>query len=245
MADFSFRIMSYNLHSGIGMDGRVDYDRLSDVIAGAGADLAALQEVAIDHPKSPGADPLRIMGEKLGRKWIFGKVFSAGVPGRLYDYGLGVLSRWNMAMEEVLPLPCPAGVEPRIALIVRIEAPVPFYFICTHLSYGMTPEFDGIRLEQIAAIRKRVKDKGYLPAVLAGDFNATPETSCLQSLKEEWTAADGNEPTYPSAAPSLKIDYIAFTPQNAFSCRSFRVVEETLASDHRPVAAELTLKRTQ
>lgn len=243
MADLTFRIMSYNLHSGIGMDGRVDYDRMSDVIAGAGADLAALQEVAIDHPKSPGADPLRIMGERLDRKWIFGKAFSAGVPGRFYDYGLGVLSRWDMTREEVLPLPCPAGAEPRIALIVRIDAPVPFYFICTHLSFGETPEFGRIRLEQIVAIRKCVREKGYLPAVLAGDFNATPETSCVRSLEDVCVFACGKEPTFPSVVPTIKIDYIAFTPQNAFSCRSFRVVEETLASDHRPVVADLTLKR--
>ncbi len=243
MTDFSFRVMSYNIHSGIGMDGKVDYDRMANVIAEAGADLTAVQEVAVDHPKAPGTDPLRVMGEKLNRKWVFGKSFSAGTPERKYDYGLGVLGIWEMKKMEVIPLPSLENVEPRIALIVRVSAPVPFYFICTHLSFGMTPAFDRIRLEQINAIHRRVKEIGYSPVVLAGDFNATPESSCIQSLKDDWTQVDSTELTYPSVIPSIKIDYIAFSPKNAFSCRSFRVAEETLASDHRPVVAELTLKR--
>ncbi|OQA85573.1 MAG: Endonuclease/Exonuclease/phosphatase family protein [Lentisphaerae bacterium ADurb.Bin242] len=245
MADFSFRVMSYNLHSGIGMDGKVDYDRMANVIAKTGAELAGLQEVAIGHPKAPGTDPLRIMGKLLNRKGIFGKAFAAGGEGQKYDYGIGVLGKWDMEEVEILRLPCPEGAEPRIGMIVRVRGPEPFYFLCTHLSFEETPEFDRVRLEQMTVLMECVKRKGYFPAVLVGDFNASPDSPCVRGLKKEWALADDRELTFPSVVPNVKIDYIAWYPRTAFSSRSFRVVDETLASDHRPVIADLTLNRSR
>ena len=38
-------LLSYNIHSGVGLDGVLDLGRIADVIAASGADLVALQEV--------------------------------------------------------------------------------------------------------------------------------------------------------------------------------------------------------
>ena len=40
-----FRLMTYNLHHGEGMDGRVDLERIAEIIRREGADIVALQEV--------------------------------------------------------------------------------------------------------------------------------------------------------------------------------------------------------
>lgn len=39
------RIMTYNVHNGVGTDGKTDYRRLANVIARDGADVVAVQEV--------------------------------------------------------------------------------------------------------------------------------------------------------------------------------------------------------
>ena len=41
----SLRIMSYNIHNGIGMDGKVDYARIANVISDVNPDVVALQEL--------------------------------------------------------------------------------------------------------------------------------------------------------------------------------------------------------
>jgi len=41
----TIRIMTYNIHHGAGIDGKVDIDRIAKVIARENADIVALQEV--------------------------------------------------------------------------------------------------------------------------------------------------------------------------------------------------------
>jgi len=243
MPELSFRVMSYNIHSGIGMDKKIDYGRMAKVIADAKAELIGFQEVAMNFPMSPGVDPLRAMGDILKMKGIFGKAILAGSSGKQYEYGIGVMGKMELEEVEVIRFQCPSRSEARIALIVRLKGPRPVYFICTHFSCEGTPAFDKVRLEQVTAIMECVKNKGYFPAVLVGDFNAFPDSPCVQKLKTEWTLVDDKALTFPSVVPKVKIDYIAFYPKDAFSFRSFEVIDEKLASDHRPVIADLTLKR--
>ena len=244
MTDFSFRVMSYNIHSGIGMDGKVDYDRMANVIAEAGADLTAVQEVAVDHPKAPGTDPLRVMGEKLNRRWVFGKSFSAGTSERKYDYGLGVLGIWEMKKMEVFPLPCLENVEPRIALVVRVNAPVPFYFICTHLSFGMTPAFDRIRLEQDqrhSSARKgdRIfpRGAGGRPQCDTGKLLHPKSEGRLDASRFRRIDLSFRDPVHQNRLYRILAEKCFFLPLLQGGGRN------SLASDHRPVVAELTLKR--
>ena len=41
----TFRVMTYNIHHGEGLDRKVDMDRIVDLIKREGADIVALQEV--------------------------------------------------------------------------------------------------------------------------------------------------------------------------------------------------------
>ena len=42
---FLFRVMTYNIHHGEGLDGKVDIQRIADLIKQERADVVALQEV--------------------------------------------------------------------------------------------------------------------------------------------------------------------------------------------------------
>ena len=60
-------------------------------------------------------------------------------------------------------------------------------------------------------------------------------------MLESWThAADkGLEPTVPVDKPTSRIDYIFYRGRTDFRLVDARVIPEQMASDHRPVFAEL------
>ena len=77
--------------------------------------------------------------------------------------------------------------------------------------------------------------------ILAGDFNDMPGSRTLGLLKEAGYADApklGSAATWPSPRPRTEIDYVLYRPSYAFS-GSAQVLEEAVASDHRPVLAEL------
>ena len=87
-------------------------------------------------------------------------------------------------------------------------------------------------------------DRSSEPTIVLGDLNATPGAAelrpLLERVRDSWPADSGAGLTYPANQPAKRIDYVLLSPQ-------LRVISEsvpgTLASDHRPVVAELALIR--
>lgn len=82
------------------------------------------------------------------------------------------------------------------------------------------------------------------PVVLAGDFNGRPGSPVLTRLARDWTIAvkDGPSFTYPSGAPDREIDFIMLRATDSIEIVSHSVVAERVASDHRPLIAELRIR---
>ncbi len=85
------RIMTYNIHRAIGVDGRVDPGRIAEVIAEAAPDIVALQ----DMDRSGGNGQLDFLGARLGME-TFGTLNSGSCAFLSYyplkgvmAYGLG------------------------------------------------------------------------------------------------------------------------------------------------------------
>ncbi|MBO7148169.1 MAG: endonuclease/exonuclease/phosphatase family protein [Lentisphaeria bacterium] len=237
-----YRIISYNLHSGVGMDQRIDYDRMAEMLRSQKPDLIGFQEVAVNYPRSEKVeDPLVCMGKALNMSSVFGETCKPVIDGKQYRYGIGIMGSLPMEKVDQIPLPCMKDAEPRTALVVRVNTDDDrnFYLICTHLSHEQTGECEKIRQEQLRTISDRIHEKNYTPAVLVGDFNALPDTPCIRDLQKEWQVTDLQEPTFPADVPEIKIDYIAFYPDNAFTLKGYHVLAETVISDHRPIIAEL------
>jgi endonuclease/exonuclease/phosphatase family metal-dependent hydrolase len=107
----------------------------------------------------------------------------------------------------------------------------------THLDYRPDP---AVRELQVAdTLEILADDPRGARQVLLGDFNAEPAAPELAPL---WTAvrdAGDAGPTYPADVPVKKIDFVTVSP-------NVRVVDTevigSLASDHRPVLAELRVR---
>jgi endonuclease/exonuclease/phosphatase family metal-dependent hydrolase len=62
-------LATYNIHYGVGADGRYDVARVADVLADA--DIACLQEVVRGWPQNGYADQTAEIGRKLNRYYRF------------------------------------------------------------------------------------------------------------------------------------------------------------------------------
>ncbi len=228
------RVFSYNLRSGRGMNGELNILRQAEVIKAHAPDVAGLQEVRI-HKTLPAeqGDLPAILAEETAMRAYFGRTISC----KDFEYGIGVLSACPSELMEVVFLPQPETMEQRAVIVVKVRhGNKNFYMVNTHLVF----ENDGenVRVEQLRAITELIREKGYIPAVLTGDFNAVPDGDAIGYLKEEWGMTDLTELTFPADKPQIRIDYIAWYPRDAFQLKKFEVIEEPAASDHRPVFAE-------
>jgi endonuclease/exonuclease/phosphatase family metal-dependent hydrolase len=234
-------VLSYNIHHGAGADGKLDLERIAQIIREQPADLVALQEVDVKTSRSGGVDQAAELGQLTGMHAVFGKAmdYSGGA------YGQAILSRWPIKVHAVHQLPQRAGREPRIILVARIDNPNGnFHFASTHLDH----EIPEVRVEQAEAINRiLIRKERRLPVILAGDFNAVPESDPMKALFKSWmdTAGDAAAPTIPARSPRRRIDYILAAPQDEGVWKTVRseVLNEPIASDHRPVKAILELVR--
>ena len=73
------------------------------------------------------------------------------------------------------------------------------------------------------------------PTIIAGDFNAEPNSKTITILESHWTRSynkNNPEPTYPSDNPSKKIDYVMFYPKHRWKVLKTEIIQDTYASDH-------------
>jgi len=228
-------VVSYNIRHGAGMDRRLDLARTAAVLKRLNADLVALQEVDKNCTRSEKTDQAAELGNLLGMEHAFG-AFMSFQGG---EYGLAVLSRFPIlkAIRHVLP----RGAEPRCALEIQVQpsgVPKPVSFVCVHMDWTK----DSRRLPQMSTLLDKLATRPH-PVILAGDFNAKRDEPSMQALYASgWTVLpkQGAAQTYPADKPSTEIDYIV--TRGLSTNATSTVIAETIASDHRPLQAELHLK---
>ncbi|MHC5004961.1 MAG: endonuclease/exonuclease/phosphatase family protein [Planctomycetota bacterium] len=233
--DALLRVLSWNIRHGEGADG-VDLERVARLIRAVGPDVVLLQEVDERCGRSGSVDQARFLGERLGMHHAF-------APFMDYDggrYGLAVLSRLPLVDREVVPLPA-GRHEPRSALAVTIrpdETTPPLTVINVHFDWL---EDDEARFAQAQAIL-RWQARLEHPVVLGGDLNARPGDRTVKLARERFPVGpppSEQRATFPAHRPDREIDYVLARPAGAWRLDLYTVIEETVASDHRPVLAVL------
>ena len=242
------RVLTFNIHHGAGVDGRVDLERIAGVIRDSRADVVGLQEVDRHwSERSAFADQAGELARALRMQVVYGAnldldPLAEGQPRR--QYGTALLTRVPVLDWDNTPLPRFGDHEQRGLLRARLLVrgrPVQVHV--THLQHNDAAE----RLAQAQAI-VRLLDRSREPAVLLGDLNAepgTPEVTTLTTpLADAWVAGTGPGHTFPSEAPTRRIDYVLASPD--LRPRHAAVIttpDAVAASDHLPVVADLALPR--
>jgi endonuclease/exonuclease/phosphatase family metal-dependent hydrolase len=234
-------VMTYNIHHGEGMDKRLDLARIADVIRKCEPDLVALQEVDARTKRTNGV----MQAAELARLTNMHHAYGPAMDFDGGKYGNAILSRFPIESSGTVPLPHRPGDrrEPRVALWSQCRLPnASIRFVSTHLDH--TPE-PSDRVQQAKTIAEKLSGDGWTsPAILAADFNCEPDSPPMAELARDWTIVSndsGNTPTVPANAPRSKIDHVLVRPRERWRVIEVRVIEEPVASDHRPVVVRLEL----
>ncbi|MEO5624330.1 MAG: endonuclease/exonuclease/phosphatase family protein [Dokdonella sp.] len=222
------RIATWNIHGGVGLDGRFSPDRIARVIAELDADVIALQEFGSRRI----AFDMRAHLEEAGNaRAIVMPTFSKHGS----DFGNVVLSRFHAGTATRRELGI-APREPRNAIDVIVETPAgPLRVIATHLGLRASERF-----AQIAMLRRELDTPVTLPTVLLGDFNEWRwGGGALQELDAHFGMSRAPR-TFPSPYPMLALDRIwVSSPSACVDLQAHRSRTARIASDHLPLVATL------
>ena len=232
------RIASYNIRHGQGMDERVDLNRTARVLEGLAADFVGLQEVDMGAARSGGKAQVVELARALDMQPAFGK-FMDFDGGR---YGMGILSAYPIV--DVAPIALPEGREPRVALEVLAQLPGGQRVRVINVHFDWIAD-DAARFAQAKALCAYL-DGLAEPYLLVGDFNDGPGSRTIERIRR--TAAEVPKSplgrlTIPADQPTKEIDYLFVSPGDRWITSSASVVSEKSASDHRPLFADVVLRR--
>jgi endonuclease/exonuclease/phosphatase family metal-dependent hydrolase len=224
------RVMTWNIHGGVGLDRRHDLARVLAIIQRADPDILALQEVDSRLVKG-GEHPLALFRRVLGHHGIAAAAISTADG----DYGQVLLSRWPMLDQEVHDISVP-GREPRRAIAAVIDAAVGRLFVvATHLGLKFVE-----RRRQCAQLAE-LAQRSELTTVVLGDFNDWMWPGSVQNMLARHLNARTPHRTFPAFFPIFRLDRIYCRPAEAL-LRSWRDPSARSVSDHLPIVAEIALR---
>ncbi|SCB61150.1 Metal-dependent hydrolase, endonuclease/exonuclease/phosphatase family [Rhizobium aethiopicum] len=240
MPDKSIKLLTYNVHSCIGTDRKLDPGRIASVIAEAEADIIALQEVDVLRRRTGGVDQAHAIASLLKMQAHFHPALSIAEE----QYGDAIITALPTGRVKAGPLPSIG--EARGALSVEIlVGGRKLLVVNTHL---------GLRGRERIRQMTTLLNSGWLhgssdepvPSILCGDFNAIPSSATYRLATRSLTDAQlaGNatpKATFPSRYPLMRLDHIFVTDD--LIVKRAAVLETRLtrvASDHLPLIAEIS-----
>ncbi|MEX0778602.1 MAG: endonuclease/exonuclease/phosphatase family protein [Balneolales bacterium] len=237
----TFRVFTYNIKHGRGLDGQVDIRRIADLIKEKDPHLVTLQEVDIDVDRSGNINIMKVLSGYLGMEPIFYK----NISHEGGEYGNGILTNLPLLSKKNLHFIQPRDEEQRGLLKTEVDFNgVIITLMTTHLDNRVEEN----RLNGVAQIIESKRAYRGTPVIVTGDFNDIPGSDMHDQMKEYFTdvweeVGVGNGYTIPPINPDRRIDYFFYT-NNLLEEAKPRIkavhmeVIESEASDHLAIYAE-------
>jgi endonuclease/exonuclease/phosphatase family metal-dependent hydrolase len=233
------KILTYNVHSCIGTDRKLDPHRIADVIARTGADVIALQELDVGRKRTAGVDQAAMIAKLLKMEAHFHPALHVEEE----KYGDAILTAFPTRLMKAGPLPSLG--ETRGAIWVRINwHGRQVNILNTHLALRNVDRVRQVEMlmggEWIAS-----SEFGGDAAIICGDLNAIPTSPAYRMLARRFRdtqrlTSGKPRPTFPSRFPLLRLDHILVSEH--FDVGSATVLADPLcrrASDHLPLLVTL------
>jgi endonuclease/exonuclease/phosphatase family metal-dependent hydrolase len=241
------RLLTYNVHRCIGVDGRLSPKRIAEAIAFTEPDIVALQELDVGRARTGGVDQAEIIARELGMQMHFHPALR--VMEELY--GDAILTALPSRLVRAGPLPGMTGwrvLEPRGALWAELEiGGARFQVINTHL--GVVPRESAIQMKWLLGPEWLGHPDCRDPLLLAGDLNAVPGTRTYRRISKHLRDVQlcqgmpSPRPTFPVRMPVLRLDHIfVSTSIEVLRTEVVRTPLTRVASDHLPVLVDFKLR---
>ncbi len=225
-----FRVVSYNIRHGVGMDKKLNLERTAKVLKDLSPDIVALQEVDQVCERSVKIDQAAFLAESLGD---FHHRFGSFMDYQGGKYGLAILSKYPIVVSRVHRLP--DGAEPRVALEVEVDLPQEdgtkkrISVVCVHFDFE---RIDTARFAQAQHLITQLAERSH-PVIVTGDFNDVRESRTLNAFAKDFTLPEGDGPTTSSVKPGLEIDFCVY--RGPLATPTVKVIKGIRASDHLPL----------
>ena len=240
----SLKVMTYNIHilNPPSKPGQTDIVATAKVINDSKAEIVFLQEVDKNSGRNGyTGDMAKDLAAITKMNYAFYSAISIGRG----MYGVAILSKYPLKNIKKYPLTKQNSTDEQRVLgtaVVDLPGKDSIVLAATHLQANSAVG----RLQQVKDINSLLAPvKGRV--IIAGDLNEVETTTDFFNIFDAVftrTCKSGNcPPTFPAQLPKSIIDYIAFKPSNGFTIKSHNTINESYASDHLPVVAELTFSR--
>jgi endonuclease/exonuclease/phosphatase family metal-dependent hydrolase len=235
------RLLSYNIHKGVGgSDRRYRIERVLDVIAAEAPDLVCLQEVDYNCKRSHFHDQPALIAARLE---AMAHLYQLNVPHRDGGYGNLVLSRWRFRRHHHLSLRL-HGRKPRGAQLAVVDTPQgPLHLVNWHLGLAERER----RWQAAHLLRHHLfLESAHLPTLIAGDFNDWRNTLGKHHFAEhrfvQATAPARRFRSFPAFMALAALDKCFYRGEvHIHETRIVRTRLARLASDHLPLVVDFSL----
>jgi endonuclease/exonuclease/phosphatase family metal-dependent hydrolase len=239
--DSEIKVMTFNVHYGVAMDGTYNVKGMVDVIDKSQADIVGVQELTINSALNGMGDMYSQMKIEMGK---IGFKYSELDDGGDFPLRNAIFSKYEIVESETLFLkPIINYQRTAIKAIIDIDGTL-VNVINTHLTHILDDKTNPDRVTQINQLLKWIDSSD--PTIIMGDFNSNPTWDELDlfftdGFIDSWANSTDQpltEMTSPCDEPTRRIDYILIK-NGIVAIESFIV--NTQASDHRPVITTIEL----
>lgn len=232
----TFRLATWNIHSAIGTDERMDMGRVVSVIDAIKPDIIGLQEVGWHRNHHTKVDQFAFLREQTDYQVVEGL---SRDPLRS-QFGNALMTRLPIAEIQRVDLKV-LGHPPRAAVAVVLgDETKRLRVVVTH--FGLTPPEREVQAKRLMdAFAPDTNESP--PTVLLGDFNIVRESTRASRLLSEHFTTCVAAPTYPSRRPVLPLDRIYLSSH--WKVHRTRVIDTDLTrmvSDHLPLVADVAIE---
>ena len=240
------RVMTYNVHSCIGMDGNISPERIARVINQYAPDVILLQELDVGRNRTDGVDQAQRIADILAMDCHFHPAMHYAEE----KYGNAILTHLPMRIVKKGILPRPKGKtnsEFRGALWVTIEVDdKEVQFINTHLGLQRRERMQ--QVEMLLGTEWLANGLCKNPVILGGDFNALPSSKVCKKLNhylhDAQSTMKDHTPigTFYRKFPKVCIDHIYLSSKiDVLNIQVPRTKMVQVASDHLPLVVDLSI----
>jgi endonuclease/exonuclease/phosphatase family metal-dependent hydrolase len=232
--------MTYNIHSGVGVDERYDLGRIRRVLDDERPHIAALQEVECRSSRTSD-DQSHVLATELALT----SSFCATRPAGGGSFGIAVLSAFRVVHQQQYDLSYRADGEPRYCLRVDLEVEPGAVLHVFNCHLGLTARERTFQRKQMVSDAILLSEELRHPVVVMGDFNDRPISVVHRSLRKHFTdafTASGRRwgPTFTFGPIPIRLDHIYLGgSMRVLDCRVRSDGLARVASDHRPVIASV------
>lgn len=240
----NFRVMTFNIQHGLNFikllnkERVIDLDNVINTIKEQNPDIIGLNEVYNDVNNVVTVEQTKYIAEKLGYNYYF---FGQSITIKeTIGYGNAIISKYPLSNFIVHKIDDPIVKDEDVFYESRsiIECELLFNnekikTFVTHLGLAKGEQKNGVK-----KLIELIEDE---KTILLGDFNMEEDNDNIKLLstkiKNNSYLIEGNNKTYPSNNPNIKIDYIFTKNLHVIKCE----IIKKIVSDHYPVIIDIEI----